>query len=77
MTVCLSQLHAGYVIKKLFIVNIKKNVTLMNYKKLRARLEADESLTNEERTKLGKYIIRTEGLSIALQVLGHYKKQAD
>ena len=49
----------------------------MNYKELRKKLESDETLTKEERTKLGKYIIRTEGLSIALQVLGHYKKQAD
>lgn len=49
----------------------------MNYKELRKKLEADESLTKEERTKLGKYIIRTEGLSMALEVLGHYTKQAD
>ncbi len=49
----------------------------MNYKELRKKLENDEVLTKEERTKLGKYIIRTEGYAIALEVLGIYKKQAD
>jgi hypothetical protein len=49
----------------------------MNYKELRKKLEMDEPLTKEERTKLGKYIIRTEGFVKALEILGMYKKQAD
>ena len=49
----------------------------MNYKELREKLEKDEPLTKEERTKLGKYIIRTEGYAKAIELLGLWKKQAD
>ncbi len=49
----------------------------MNYKELRKKLEGDEPLTKEERTKLGKYIMRTEGFHKAIEVLGLYTKQAD
>ena len=49
----------------------------MNYKELREKLERNEPLTKEERTKIGKYIMRTEGMSKALEVLGLYSKNAD
>ena len=49
----------------------------MNNKELREKLERDEPLTKEERIRLGKYIMRTEGFPKALELLGLYKKQAD